>query len=293
RPSLGDRDARLLRLLAEFLTDYVSDLRKMWEIRSRIWSGVQDMIDEGGPQIAYQPVVDLRTGRVVAVEALSRLPGSPRRPASLFTEAADVGLGPELEIAAIQRALAVLPDLPVGVRLAVNASPSTVTSGLVGVLLRTGVAERIAVEITENEYIGDDGDLTAAISTLRGNDVRIVVDDMGTCYAGLQLVLHLRPDVIKLDRFIVRGLPDPAHQAVVAGVTTIARAIGSHVVAEGIETATELAAAREATIDYGQGFLLGHPTADIHAACLPISLEQPAMSVGEMSVGELPVGGPR
>ncbi|CUU56248.1 EAL domain, c-di-GMP-specific phosphodiesterase class I (or its enzymatically inactive variant) [Parafrankia irregularis] len=269
RPSLGERDGRLLWLLAEFLTGYVSDLREMWEARSRTWSRIQNMIDEGDFTIAYQPIVDLRTGRPVALEALTRLENSPG-PGPLFTDAADVGLGPELELAAIRRALTALPELPGGVRLAVNASPSTLLNGLVGVLLESGAPERLAVEITENEYLADDHDLLASIRTLRDHDIRIVVDDMGTCFAGLQLVLRLRPDVIKIDRFIVRGMPtDPAHQAVAAGVTTIAQAIGSRVVAEGIETTAELAAARDASLDYGQGFLLATPTPNLRTACAP------------------------
>ncbi|MBL7500158.1 EAL domain-containing protein [Frankia sp. CNm7] len=268
QPSLGARDLRFLHLLAGFLTDYVSDLRKMWEVRSRVWHRVHDLIHSGGLRIHYQPIVDLVAGRTVAVEALTRLPDPSRPPAALFRDAAAAGLGPELETAAIQRALPALSDLPAGVRLAVNAAPSTVASGLVDLLLDTGQAGQLAVEITEHEHIHDNPRLLAAVGALRSHGVLIVVDDLGACYSGLELLLYLRPDVIKIDSFIIRTMSsDPAHRAVAAGITTIASEIGSRVVAEGIESPADLTAVRAAGIGCGQGFLLGRPTPDPLTAC--------------------------
>ncbi|WP_307874809.1 sensor domain-containing phosphodiesterase [Frankia nepalensis] len=262
RPALGPRELRLLRLLADFLTDYVSDLHRMWEVRSRLWRRIHDLIDSGGPEIFFQPIVDLSSTRTVAVEALSRLPGTQEEPGTLFKDAATVGLGPELETTAVHRALAALPRLPTDIRLAINASPSTVSSGLIDVLLETGCPERLAVEITEHEEIDANDSLLDAVTALRARGVLIVIDDIGTGYAGLDLLLHIRPEVIKLDGYIVRGMgTDPAHRAVAAGVTSIAKDLASRVVAEGIETSSDLAAARAAGINYGQGYLLGRPTA--------------------------------
>ncbi|WP_007510236.1 sensor domain-containing phosphodiesterase [Pseudofrankia saprophytica] len=275
RPSLGPRDIRFLRLLADFLTEYVSDLHRMWETRSLIWRHVHDVIDGGGPQIHLQPIVDLSSGQPVAVEALSRF-SDATRPGPLFADATAVGLGAELEMTAIHRALAMLPGLPPGVRLEVNASPTTVTSGLIDSLLSTGAPQRLALEITEHEHVGEDHDLLAAVGTLRAHGVHIVIDDMGTCYSGLKLLLQLRPDVIKIDRFIVRGMStDSAHWAVAEGIARIGHGIGAQVVAEGIESRADLDAARAADVDYGQGFFLGRPTADLAAACLAT---QPALA---------------
>ncbi|WP_312627060.1 MULTISPECIES: EAL domain-containing protein [unclassified Pseudofrankia] len=268
QPSLGRRDLRFLHLLAGFLTDYVSDLHRMWEVRSRVWHRVHDLIDSDGLWIFYQPIVDLVAGRTAALEALTRLPDPARSPAALFRDAAAAGLGPELETATIQRALAALPDLPADVRLAVNAAPSTVTDGLVDLLVDTGHPEQLAVEITEYEQARDNPRLLAAVGMLRRHGVLIAVDDLGTCYSGLELLLYLRPDVIKIDRFIIQTMSrDLAHRAVAAGITTIAGEIGSWVVAEGIETTADLTAARNAGIRYGQGYLLGRPTPNLATAC--------------------------
>ncbi|EFC81498.1 EAL domain-containing protein [Parafrankia sp. EUN1f] len=268
QPSLGDRDIRFLRLLARFLTGYVSDLHRMWEIRSRVWHRVHTLIDSDGLRIHYQPVIDLVAGRTVGVEALTRLPDPRLSTAALFRDAAAAGLGPELEIAAIQRALPVLPALPDDVRLAVNAAPSTVTGGLVDLLLDTGDPSRLVVEITEAEQAYDNPDLVEAVRLLRRHGALIAIDDLGACYSGLEMLLSLRPDVVKIDRVLIKNMSgDPVRRAIVAGITTIARETGCRVVAEGIETQADLTAAQEAGIHCGQGYLLGRPTPDLRAAC--------------------------
>ncbi|WP_368411115.1 EAL domain-containing protein [Pseudofrankia inefficax] len=149
-----------------------------------------------------------------------------------------------------------------------NASPSTVTGDLTDLIVGTGAAQRVAVEITEHEYIHDEADLMLAVEVLRGHGTHIAVDDVGSCYSGLEQLLHLRPEVIKMDRFITQDIHlDPARRAVAAGLTKVAAEIGGRVVAEGIETSEEFDAVVEAGIHYGQGHLLGQPVAEIRDAC--------------------------
>ncbi|MBL7489558.1 EAL domain-containing protein [Frankia sp. AgB1.9] len=268
--SLSSNDLRFLQLLAAFLTDYVSDLRKMWEARSAVWHQVHNLIDTGSLTTYYQPIIELTTGRILAVEALTRLPDRTQSPAALFEDAAAAGLGPELETAAIKQALTDLPRLPTGIRMAVNAAPSTVTNGIVDLLLDTGAPEQLAVEITEHEQAHDNPQVLAAAARLRSHGILVAVDDLGTCYSGLELLLLLHPDIIKIDGFITRTMSsDPAHRAVAAGITMIAEEIGSKVIAEGIETTADLTAARTAGICAGQGYLLGRPTPDLATACHP------------------------
>ncbi|MCM3885626.1 EAL domain-containing protein [Frankia sp. R82] len=263
QPLLGDQELRLLNLLASLLTGYVTDLHRMWESRSRIWRHIQEVMADGAPYMHFQPIVDLHSGRTIAVEALSRF-CSRASPEAMFVDAAQVGLGPELELTAVDRALAALPLLPPGIRLAVNASPSIVTDQLADRLLYTGCPQRLILEITEREYIADDDDdLFAVVDRLRAHGVRIALDDVGTGYAGLGVMLCLRPDIIKLDRIIVRDMAhSPAHAAVAAGMARIADGLGSTVVAEGIEHPADLDAVLGTSIGYGQGFLLGGPCPD-------------------------------
>jgi EAL domain-containing protein (putative c-di-GMP-specific phosphodiesterase class I) len=268
-PSLHQSDGGFLRLLASFLTEFVIDLRRLWDARTAVWRPIRELLDQGGPRMFFQPVVELATGRTVGVEALARFTGVSQGPQDLFAAAAGVGLGLELETAAIRNALRVLPDMPPDVILAVNASPTTVSDGLIDVIVGTGTPQRVAVEITEHDHIGDDQDLLRPVEVLRGHGIHIAVDDVGSCYSGLEQLLQLRPEVIKMDYFITHDIHrDPARRAVAAGLTKVAAEIGGRVVAEGIESTAELDAVVEAGIAYGQGNLLGLPTPDISEACV-------------------------
>lgn len=283
--SLHQSDGGFLRLLASFLTEFVIDLRRLWDTRSALWRQISDLLDQGGPRMFFQPVVDLSTGRTVAVEGLARFPTLTRGPQDLFAAAASVGLGYELETAAIRNALRALPAMPPDVILAVNASPATVNDKLTDLIVETGTPQRIAVEITEHDYIGDDHNLLLATEVLRGHGTHIAVDDVGSCYSGLEQLLHLRPEVIKMDYFITHGIHlDAARRAVAAGLTKVAAEIGGRVVAEGIESTAELDAVVASGITYGQGNLLGLPTADINEACLGNRLP-PATAAGGQARG--------
>ncbi|MBL7487308.1 EAL domain-containing protein [Frankia sp. AgB1.9] len=268
-PSLPERDGGLLRMVASFLTEFVIDLRRLWDERSEVWRQVREVLDQGGPRMVFQPVADLTTGQTVAVESLARFPAGVRGPDELFADATGTGLGRELELAAVRNALHELPQIPADVLLAVNASPATVTSQLVDLVVQTGTPHRVTVEITERNKIGNDRDVLLSLEELRGHGTHIAVDDVGSGYSGIEELLQLRPDVIKVDAFIVHGIDcDPARRTVASGLARLAGDIGGHVVAEGIESRAELDAVVDAGIGYGQGYLLGRPSADIHEACL-------------------------
>lgn len=267
-PTLREDDRGFLRMLASFVSEFVIDLRQLWNERSEVWRQIRTLLDRGEPEAVFQPVVELATGRVVAVEGLARFPSDAAEPQDMFAAAVGVGLRRELEMAAIHNTLRALPDIPDDILLTVNASPDTVTGGLADVVLGTGAPQRVAVEITEHEYIGDDHNLLLAAEALRGHGTHIAVDDVGSCYSGLEQLLHLRPDFIKMDGFITRGINlDPARRAVAAGLTRVAAEIGGKMVAEGIETRAEFDAVVAAGIPFGQGYLLGRPTSDLATAC--------------------------
>ncbi|MCM3887027.1 EAL domain-containing protein [Frankia sp. R82] len=261
RPAAGAaRDARFLRLMAAFLTDSVLDLQEMWTRRRRVWQEVSDLIDGGGPQMVFQPILRLRDRRIVGLEALSRFPDLSTAPQHWYANAATVGLAAELERISVHGAVSVLPMLPRHLTLTVNVSPSTLVAGLLDLVPRNA-AGRLVMEITEHEHISDDQQLLLAVQELRTRRIRIAIDDIGTGYAGLTQLLRLRPEIIKLDGVITRGIDtDAARRAIAAGLVEVAREIDGRVVAEGIETPGELATVEAAGIGYGQGFLLGRPT---------------------------------
>jgi len=207
----------------------------------------------------FQPIVSLSTGRVCGYEALARFPSPPdRRPDEWFALAHRVGLGPTLEARAVAAALAA-PNRPEGVYLSFNLSPSALSSPEVLSVLPVDLAG-LVVEITEHERVGDEDELRAQLAPLRERGARIAVDDAGAGYAGLQQVMRIHPDIIKLDRSLVAEVDsDPAKAALIDAFARFARGTGAVVCAEGIETAAELRVVADLDVTYGQGFGLGKP----------------------------------
>lgn len=211
--------------------------------------------------LAYQPIVDLVSGDVVGVEALSRFRCEPVRPPDQwFAEAAVVGRGVELELQAVHDAVARLQCLPEPLVLSVNASPSTAMHpGLVEALTDVP-GTRLVVELTEHAVIEDYAALLHALDGVREQGVRIAVDDAGAGYAGLQQILGLRPDIIKLDIDLTRGIDaDPVRRAMAAALVTFGEDTGAVIVAEGVETAAERATLQHLGVPWGQGYHLGRP----------------------------------
>lgn len=183
-----------------------------------------------------------------------------RRHDQWFAEAAEVGRGVELELLAIRHALAGIAALPGDVYLSVNAASETVLSPSLAETLAGHPLERIVLEITEHDCIDDFEALEAAVAPLRAKGVRLAVDDAGAGHSGLQQILKLRPDLIKLDRSLIEGIgDDPGRRALASALTMFARETGSRLIAEGVETEAELAMLRALGMDKVQGYLLGRP----------------------------------
>lgn len=207
----------------------------------------------------FQPLVALATGRVSGFEALTRFKMPPkRRPDEWFLLAQRVGLGPALEARAIGAALDVT-GRPAGTYLSINLSPSTINAPEVQAVLPQDMSG-LVVEVTEHELAADDSILEADLKALRDRGARIAVDDAGAGYAGLQQLMRVQPDLIKLDRSLVQEVDsDPAKQALVDAFVRFARRTDAQVVAEGIETEEELRTLADLDVDYGQGYFLAKP----------------------------------
>ena len=222
---------------------------------------VVDVLERRAVEVHVQPVVDLGTGRVVAHEALSRFPGRDEGPAMLFSDAAAVGLGVELELLAARSALEVADRLPAGLRLAVNLSPEALLAPEVcQTLVEAARRTALTVEITEHSPIEDYPAVLRVLEPLRQAGIRLSIDDAGAGYASLRHILRLRPDTIKLDIALVSQVDqDPARQAMTAAMVAFAAETGATLVAEGIETPAERDALIARGVRYGQGHLLGRP----------------------------------
>lgn len=219
------------------------------------------MDDPSALTIAYQPIVDLSTDSVFGYEALARFDVSPyRTPDVWFREAHEHHLGIELELLAITRALAQLPNLPEDALLTINAGPEVVMSrefidGLLDVPHR-----RVVLELTEHTVFDDYPGLIASLQELRLLGVRLAIDDTGNGYSSLSHILKLAPDFIKLDRDLVSGIDvDPVRRVLAECLVMFANDTGATIIAEGVETRDELSVLRDLGIHYAQGYLLGRP----------------------------------
>lgn len=207
----------------------------------------------------FQPLVALATGQVSGYEALTRFKQPPKRfPDQWFNLAARVGLGGALEAAAIKKALET-PNRPPGTYLSLNLSPSTLQAPEVQAVLPQDLTG-LVIEVTEHELAADDAVLDADLRQLRERGARVAVDDAGAGYAGLQQLMRVSPDLIKLDRSLVQNIhEDPAKQALVDSFVRFGRRTGAQVVAEGIETEDELRVLADLDVAYGQGYFLAKP----------------------------------
>jgi EAL domain-containing protein (putative c-di-GMP-specific phosphodiesterase class I) len=214
-----------------------------------------------GFSIVLQPIISLSTGAVVAVEALSRFTERPQRaPDSWFAEAASVGLGSALELFAIERALSLLPGIPEPLCIGINAGPATFGSPELLALLSASMPSRIVVELTEHVGIEDYPRLRRASKALRHIGSRVALDDTGTGFASLSLLLEVAPELIKLDRTMTRNIDsDPVRRALARALVAFGKEVGAEVIAEGIQTAAELTVLIDLGIGYGQGFHLAQP----------------------------------
>ena len=186
--------------------------------RSRTCSTTRDAIT-----IVFQPIMDLRTGRAVGYESLSRFNRLPRRaPDAWFAQAHRCGLGYALEAKAIAAALAT-PGRPPGTYLTVNLSPSSLLSDEVLRVLPDRLDD-LVIEITENELVSGDPAINDALAALRARGARLAVDDTGAGYAGLMHVMRLQPDIIKLDRALTTGVDsDPAKAPLISSFVRYAQ----------------------------------------------------------------------
>ncbi len=222
---------------------------------------IEAVLADASMRIAFQPICDLRSLQPIGYEALARFPGEHPGPLQWFNEASRIGLLQPLELHAVAAALTQLPLLPEAGFLAVNISPPTAASKAFGEMVSGVPPDRLVLEITEHAVVENYRQFAAAIEYLRSFGVRIALDDAGgSPDVGLQHLIYLKPDILKIDVTVVRGIvADEMRQAVAAAYVNLAQRAGALVIAEGVETDDELAVLLGLGIEVGQGYLLGRP----------------------------------
>ena len=222
-------------------------------------------ITDGGLEVNYQPLVNLRDDRISGCEALLRW-RHPQRgmisPADFIPVAEETGLINELGQFVLNTACMEAANWPPHVRIAVNVSPvqfrsQTLALNVAGALAASGLAAtRLELEITEAVLMRDDEAALATLHQLRALGVRIALDDFGTGYSSLSYLQRFPFDKIKIDRAFIRTIADEgASSAIVQSVVNIAAASNMTTTAEGVEQEWQRDMLRELGCTEMQGFL--------------------------------------
>ncbi|KWC25134.1 diguanylate cyclase [Burkholderia ubonensis] len=227
----------------------------------------------------FQPIVDLGSGTVIAYEGLIRGPRGTdlETPAALFAQAARDGATIALEHAAAITCLDAFAALGCDGKLFLNFSAGAILAlarereHAYTLLERAQIAaERIVIELTEQNASTDLAQVAPAVASLRDAGIQFALDDYGTANASMNLWLRLHPDVVKIDRFFIHDIAlDPLKFEAVRAMQHFAHASGAKLIAEGIEHERDLIVVRDMGICCVQGFLLGRPHAQPERVVAP------------------------
>lgn len=236
--------------------------------RMRIAEELRDALVAGSLTLAYQPIFDARTGRIVTAEALLRWPresGEDIPTAEFIAIAEESGLIDEIGEWTMRRACKDALAWP-DIRVAVNVSPAQFrnpdfASAVAAVLREQGLSpDRLEIEITENFFITHPEQAGVVIGDLHRLGVVLALDDFGTGYSSIGYLRRFAFDKLKIDRALVAGI-DTNRQAqqLVQATVLIGRALGLTVTAEGVETEAEAFLLRAAGCHEFQGFHFARP----------------------------------
>lgn len=216
--------------------------------------------------MAFQPIVDIEKQRIDAYEALVRGPDgggagevlSQVRPETLYA----------FDQACRVKAIEIAARLGIDRQLSINFLPNAVYQpracirATLDAAARTGFRlDRLTFEIVETETVADTAHLVNIIGEYRQQGFKVALDDFGTGYSGLARLADLKPDIVKLDRSVVRDCDkDPVRLAIVASVINLGKAIGIKVVVEGVERAGEVEVLRSVGARFIQGFYFAKPS---------------------------------
>ncbi|NCT92436.1 EAL domain-containing protein [Cellulomonas sp. APG4] len=256
---LDTRDRALLEVLASAAAMIIEPGVLERERNELITQRLRPVLTDGGLDVVLQPIVDLASGTRVGAEALSRFPRTwGLTPDVVFAQAHDVGLGPRLEVHALERSAALLDEVPGYVAL--NVSPATLLTEPCRALLARLPGDRVLLELSEHDQVEDYATLAEVLAPLRAAGMRLAIDDVGAGFSSLRHIVLCAPDVIKIDRSIVDGVAhDGVLSTLVRALVQFAHGNGTLVVAEGVETEDDARHLAELGVDLGQGWFFGRP----------------------------------
>lgn len=279
-------DIALYRAKSEGRNKYLffeSEMNASVVERRDLETALRGALVRGEFELFYQPIMNLESRAVRNCESLLRWrrPGDGLvLPDGFIPVAEEIGLIAPLGEWVLRQACAEAVRWPADVRVSVNLSAAQFKSGNISAIVMGALAScglppnRLELEITETVLLTDCEQNLATLHQLRGMGVRIAFDDFGIGYSSLSYLTEFPFDTIKIDRHFTREVVgEPTCRAIVNAIAGVGRSLDIETVAEGIETADQLAAVREAGCTNAQGFF--------------IALPQPAAQLGEVFAARL------
>jgi len=260
-PTLDDRDLAMMHVFADVAAQLVSNEQRSAACQSVQEIRIRNALKGDRHAILYQPIFDTQINDVVGFEALSRFHLDPLQPPDRwFHQAHEVGLGHALEARAISKALEGLSSLPPDVFVSVNMSPEHILTGALDDIFEDYELERVVLEITEHAVVDHYEELARQMKPLRERGLQVAVDDAGAGYASFRHIINLQPDRIKLDMSLTRNIDtDRSRRALAAAFARFAIETDISLVAEGVETRSEVAVLSDLGVHKLQGYYIARP----------------------------------
>ncbi|MEQ1494849.1 MAG: EAL domain-containing protein [Novosphingobium sp.] len=245
---------------------YSSDLHAEAERRRQIEEDLRDALGKDQMRVAYQPIIDTKTNKVVTLEAFTRW-AHPElgevSPDVFIPIAEEANLIGALGDWVLKRACAEAADWPGSLRIAVNVSAAQFANAGFASVVAQALAhselppERLELELTESIFLGDEAATTDMFNQLKLLGVRLALDDFGTGYSSLSYLQHAPFDKIKIDKSFIRGVTQEGNRnaAIIASIVSLADALKMDTTAEGIEAHDELEAMRRLGVKQIQGYI--------------------------------------
>lgn len=238
--------------------------------RDTVLAKLRHLCETGNVSPVFQPIVSLQSAEVVAFEALAR-PGKDSgfaNPSELFEAAETLGMLWDVEAVTRRKALEAAADFPEGTVLFFNSSPQVLADArfipdLERVIREVGISPaRLVLEITERSDESLSRQLIDQTMKLKAMGYTLAINDVGAGTSGLNRMMVLRPQWLKLDRELIEGIDRDRYKInLIKFFIHFARLSGVRVIAEGIETQEELGTLISLGVDHGQGYYLGRPQA--------------------------------
>jgi diguanylate cyclase (GGDEF)-like protein len=227
-------------------------------------------------RLEYQPIIDLRSGRVSGFEALIRMAGPKGEeisPAIFIPAAERTGAIAAIGRWTLMHACRFAADWPQDLQIAVNLSPVQFESDAIIGEIRAALAEsglragRLEIEVTEGVLLRDSPVIRERLRALQELGVRVVLDDFGTGYSSLGYLWQFPFDKLKIDQSFIRAIDrNPRARGVLRTIIALGRTLGLPVTAEGIETENEAAFVKKLRCDQAQGYLFSRPLPETEVA---------------------------